>query len=93
MSAANTIITGALTENWQVTWTLTGALTVPADNTYTDGYNLKFQGTTVAAVAATTHKNVCVQYLDAAGAALAATDTAQGAPFVCLQALSGAAGG
>ena len=91
MATSNTIISGAAAQNWNVTWEIQGALTVPAGNTYSDGYNLKFTGTVVTNMTAANHKNVCVQYLDSAGAAMALTDTAAGAPHICMQALSAAA--
>ena len=95
MATANVIVAGATGQNWNLSWSLQGALTIPAGNTYTDGYNLKYQATVVTTATAVQFKNVCVQYLDSAGAALVATDTAQGAPFVCIQAevAAGAAAG
>ena len=91
MATSNTIISGATAQNWNVTWEIQGALTIPSGNTYTDGYNLKFTGTVVTNMTAANSKNVCVQYLDSAGAAMPLTDTAQGAPHICLQAVSAAA--
>ena len=88
MATGNTIISGATVQNWNVKWYIQGALTIPDGNTYTDGYNLKFESTVVTNITATQYKNVCVQYLDAAGAAMALTDTAQGAPHICMQAVS-----
>ena len=93
MATSNTIISGAAGQNWNVTWEIQGALAIPTGNTYTDGYNLKMTGTVVADMTASNSKNVCVQYLDSAGAAMALTDTAQGAPHICMQAVTSGANG
>ena len=89
----NTLVTGATAQNWNFTWDIVGGGTIPASNTYTDGYKITSKTTTVDVSTADNWKNVCVQYLDSAGAAMPATDTAQGAPFLCVQAQVAAANG
>ena len=89
MATSNAILTSQSGQAWNLAVSLQGALTIPSGNTYTDGYKLTFTGTVVTTMTASSHKNVCIQYLDSAGAAMAITDTAQGLPWVCMQAATG----
>jgi hypothetical protein len=95
MSTANTILSGAGAQSWNLALTLDGALTVPVGNTYTDGYRATLVATVgTAAMTADKWQNICIQYLDSNGQAVTGAERDyQGAPFLCAQVHSGAADG
>lgn len=68
-----------------MSWTLAGG-DAPSGNSNTDGYKVTAK-TMFLTLPSSSQANAmggpCVQYLNSSGAAMATTDTAQGAPVIC----------
>ena len=77
-------IMAAVTGGFKVDYLLASLATAPAENTYTDGYQITLDATIGANFAAGTATSICVQTLDSDGVAVAASVSTEGAHWLCM---------
>lgn len=86
-----TLMQAEVTGGFKVEYLLASLTTAPAENDYTDGYQITIDATVDASTPfkAKGSKAICVQTLDSAGTAIAATVVNEGAHWLCMGFVSG----